>query len=73
MTDPEVLHQNTIRAQYVAATVDGEKVKGYREEEGVDSDSQDRNLRRPQIFCGQLALGRMCRSTCVPPSGCLPR
>ncbi|WP_350285467.1 glucose-6-phosphate dehydrogenase [uncultured Croceitalea sp.] len=37
-TDKE-LHDNTIRGQYVASEVSGEKVKGYREEDGVDSSS----------------------------------
>ena len=40
MTDPKTIHANTIRAQYVASTVDGEKVKGYREEDDVDPDSK---------------------------------
>jgi len=39
MTDNETLLNNTIRAQYVSSTVDGKKVKGYREEEGVDPES----------------------------------
>lgn len=39
MTDHETLRQNTIRGQYVSAELDGEKVNGYREEEGVDSES----------------------------------
>ena len=39
MTDPEVLHENTIRAQYVSSVIDGATVKGYREEEGVAPDS----------------------------------
>ncbi len=39
MRDAETLHQNTIRAQYIASTIDGEKVKGYREEEGVAPES----------------------------------
>lgn len=40
MTDPEVLRSNTIRAQYVSASIDGKKVKGYREEEDVDPESK---------------------------------
>jgi len=36
MTDDKTLHSNTIRAQYVSSIVDDEKIKGYREEEGVD-------------------------------------
>ncbi|MEX0288428.1 MAG: glucose-6-phosphate dehydrogenase [Flavobacteriaceae bacterium] len=39
MKDPKTLHSNTIRGQYLAAEIDGEKVKGYREEEGVDPES----------------------------------
>jgi len=39
MTDPQTLHDNTIRAQYVSSTVEGKKVKGYREEDGVDPES----------------------------------
>jgi len=39
MTDKEVLHKNTIRAQYVSSVIDGNKMAGYREEEGVDPDS----------------------------------
>lgn len=36
MKDEKTLHDQTIRAQYMASTIDGKKVKGYREEEGVD-------------------------------------
>lgn len=39
MRDEETLYNNTIRAQYVASEVNGEKIKGYREEEGVDPES----------------------------------
>ena len=39
MRDEETLDKHTIRGQYVAAVIDGEKVKGYREEEGVDTQS----------------------------------
>jgi glucose-6-phosphate 1-dehydrogenase len=39
MKNEDTLYKNTIRAQYVASVVDGEKVKGYREEEGVDPES----------------------------------
>ena len=39
MEDEQTLHDHTIRAQYVASEIDGKKVKGYREEEGVDPDS----------------------------------
>ncbi|MFS4468070.1 glucose-6-phosphate dehydrogenase [Maribacter sp. 2210JD10-5] len=39
MKDDQVLHDNTIRGQYMASTIDGEQVKGYRDEDGVDADS----------------------------------
>jgi len=39
MNDPETLEKNTIRGQYIASVIDGEKVNGYREEEDVDPDS----------------------------------
>lgn len=39
MKDSKTIHDHTIRAQYVASEIEGKKVKGYREEEGVDSNS----------------------------------
>ncbi len=39
MRDEETLNKNTIRGQYVASELNGEKMKGYREEDGVDPDS----------------------------------
>ncbi|SFR31214.1 glucose-6-phosphate 1-dehydrogenase [Robiginitalea myxolifaciens] len=39
MTDPDILHQNTIRGQYLSGEIDGEQVLGYREESGVDPNS----------------------------------
>ena len=39
MTDPEELRKHTIRTQYVGTEIDGKKVNGYREEEGVAKDS----------------------------------
>lgn len=38
--DEKTLKNNIIRGQYLAAEVDGEKVKGYREENGVHADSK---------------------------------
>jgi glucose-6-phosphate 1-dehydrogenase len=37
---PEDILKSTIRGQYLDATIKGEKVKGYREEEGVHRDSK---------------------------------
>ncbi len=39
MEDEQTIYDNTIRAQYVASEINGKKVKGYREEEGVDPNS----------------------------------
>ncbi|MEO0506997.1 MAG: glucose-6-phosphate dehydrogenase [Bacteroidota bacterium] len=39
MKDEAKLFENTIRAQYVASEINGKKVKGYREEDGVNPDS----------------------------------
>ncbi len=39
MKDEETLKTNTIRAQYMESTIDGEKMNGYRQEEGVAKDS----------------------------------
>jgi glucose-6-phosphate 1-dehydrogenase len=36
---PEQVAERTVRAQYGPGTIDGEKVKGYKEEEGVAPDS----------------------------------
>ena len=33
------LQEDTVRGQYVSSTIDGKKVKGYREEDGVDEQS----------------------------------
>lgn len=40
MRDKETLFNNTIRGQYLSSVIDGEKVKGYREEDGVDPNSK---------------------------------
>ncbi|MEM7484849.1 MAG: glucose-6-phosphate dehydrogenase [Bacteroidota bacterium] len=39
MRDKQTLFDNTIRAQYVASEINGEKVKSYRDEDGVDPNS----------------------------------
>ena len=50
MNDPEVLYNNTIRAQYVSSIVDGKKVKGYRDEEDVDSNSKTETYAALKFF-----------------------
>lgn len=39
MRDAETLHNNTMRAQYISSQIDGETIKGYREEKGVNPES----------------------------------
>ena len=39
LSDHKSLNENTIRGQYLSADINGEKVKGYREEDGVNPDS----------------------------------
>ena len=39
MNDDDTLNAHTIRAQYTSSKIDGQLVKGYREEEGVDPNS----------------------------------
>ncbi len=50
MTDEKVLHDSTVRAQYVASVIEGENVKGYREEEGVDPDSTTETYAAVKFF-----------------------
>lgn len=50
MTDTKTLHDNTIRAQYVSSVVDGKKVKGYREEDGVDPESTTETYAAVKFF-----------------------
>ena len=39
MRDEKTLYENTIKGQYISTVINGEHVKGYREEEGVDTNS----------------------------------
>ncbi len=50
MRDAETLHNNTIKAQYIASVINGEKVKGYREEEGVDPESNTETYAAIKFF-----------------------
>lgn len=50
MNDEDVLRSHTIRAQYIASTIDGEQLKGYREEEGVDSNSTTETYAAVKFF-----------------------
>ncbi|NKI27253.1 glucose-6-phosphate dehydrogenase [Arenibacter sp. 6A1] len=50
MRDEETLFKNTIRAQYLSSVIDGETVKGYREEEGVNPDSKTETYAAIKFF-----------------------
>ena len=50
MKDAETLHKNTIRAQYVSSVIDGKKVNGYRDEEGIDSESKTETYAALKFF-----------------------
>ncbi|MAU26596.1 MAG: glucose-6-phosphate dehydrogenase [Muricauda sp.] len=50
MRDEETLKNNTIRAQYVASEIDGKKIKGYREEEGVAPNSTTETYAAVKFF-----------------------
>lgn len=50
MTDEKILHENTIKGQYVASVIDGKKVKGYREEEGVSPNSKTETFAAVKFF-----------------------
>lgn len=46
----ETFNSNTTRGQYLASTINGEKVKGYREEEGVAKDSMTETYAAIKFF-----------------------
>lgn len=50
MTNNKTLHDNTIRAQYVSSVIDGETVKGYREEQDVDPNSKTETYAAIKFF-----------------------
>ncbi|MBU2976340.1 MULTISPECIES: glucose-6-phosphate dehydrogenase [Zobellia] len=50
MKTEQELFDNTIRAQYTKSVIDGEEVKGYREEEGVDKDSTTETFAAIKFF-----------------------
>ncbi len=50
MRDGATLKANTIRAQYVGTVINGETVKGYREEEGVDPHSTTETYAAVKFF-----------------------
>ena len=60
----------SVRGQYAAGFVDGERGARLPEEEGVAPDSDDRDLRRRARLASTTGAGPACRSTCAPASAC---
>jgi glucose-6-phosphate 1-dehydrogenase len=50
MNDNKTLYDNTMKGQYMASTIDGKKIKGYREEEGVDPKSKTETYAAIKFF-----------------------
>ncbi|WP_149276105.1 glucose-6-phosphate dehydrogenase [Pareuzebyella sediminis] len=50
MEDEKTLHENTMRAQYIASTIEGKAVNGYREEENVDPNSKTETFAALKFF-----------------------
>ena len=50
MRSEEELFHNTMRGQYVASSINGKRVKGYREEEGVDPESKTETYAAIKFF-----------------------
>lgn len=50
MKDDETILKNTLRGQYVASTINKKKVKGYREEEGVNPESTTETYAAVKFF-----------------------
>jgi glucose-6-phosphate 1-dehydrogenase len=50
MNDEQTLFDHTIKGQYVASEIDGQQVKGYREEEGVDPNSKTETFAAVKFF-----------------------
>lgn len=50
MKDEETIIKNTLRGQYVSSTINGKKVKGYREETGVNPESTTETFAAIKFF-----------------------
>lgn len=51
------LHENVIRGQYLSSTIKGQKVKGYREEPGVDPESRTETYFAMKLFIDNWRWG----------------
>ena len=67
---PTDIATGTVRGQYQQGWVAGERALGYLEEANVPADLHHRDLRRGPARHPEPALGRACRSTSAPASGC---
>ena len=72
MTDENELKANTIRAQYGEATINGETVPSYRDEEGLIQTQLPKPLLRLS-FMLIIGVGKAYPFTCVLPNVCLLR
>ncbi len=66
----------TFRAQYVSGTVDGKRVPGYKDEQGVASDSANRDLSGSYAFMWIIGVGLASHFTSAQVNDChagLPR
>ena len=59
-----------VRAQYREGWVSGAEVPALSRGAGRGAGFDDGDVRRAAAEAGQLAMGRACRSTCGPASGC---
>jgi glucose-6-phosphate 1-dehydrogenase len=50
MQDDETILKNTLKGQYVASTIDGKNIKGYREEDGVNPESTTETYAAVKFF-----------------------
>lgn len=54
---PEEIESNVIRGQYIASTINGKSVKGYREEKGVAPDSRTETYAAIKFFIDNWRWG----------------
>ncbi|MAZ27272.1 MAG: glucose-6-phosphate dehydrogenase [Cytophagaceae bacterium] len=50
MNDEKTLYNNTMRGQYMTSTINGKKVQGYRQEEGVNPESRTETYAAIKFF-----------------------
>ena len=70
ITLPKDVARGTVRGQYLPGWVGGERAVGYLEEDGVPADSTTETYVAVRAGHPEPPLGRRCRSTSGPASGC---